>query len=116
MNTNLSQHPIVTREQWLKARLALLQKEKDATRLRDQLAAERRSLPWVKIEKPYVFEGPHGKVTLGELFAGRSQLVVYHFMFGPEWQEGCPSCSYLADHFDGMQPHLKARDVTMAAV
>ena len=109
-------HPIVSQEEWIAARRALLKKEKESTRLRDELSAERRNLPWVKIEKDYVFDGPGGKVKLADLFAGRSQLVIYHFMFGPDWQEGCPSCSFVSDHFDGMLPHLAARDVTMAAV
>ncbi len=116
MNTNLVQHPVVTREQWLKARIDLLKKEKEATRLHDQLAAERRKLPWVKIEKPYIFEGPGGEVSLGELFGNHSQLVVYHFMFGPDWQEGCPSCSYVSDHINAMLPHLAARDVTVTMI
>jgi predicted dithiol-disulfide oxidoreductase (DUF899 family) len=111
-----SAHPIVSQEEWLAARKELLKKEKEATRLRDQLTAQRRNLPWVKIEKNYVFEGPGGKVTLADLFAGRDQLVIYHFMFGPDWQEGCPSCSFVSDHFDGTLPHLAARDVTMAVV
>src|SRR5215210_8918277 len=98
MNTNLIQHPVVTRDQWLAARVELLKKEKAATRQLDQLATERRSLPWVKLEKPYVFEGPDGPVTLAELFGGNRQLLIYHFMFGPDWQEGCPSCSYVSDH------------------
>jgi predicted dithiol-disulfide oxidoreductase (DUF899 family) len=116
MNTNLTQHPVVAREQWLEARLALLKKEKEATRLHDAIAAQRRALPWVKIEEPYVFDGPDGQVALADLFGGRSQLLVYHFMFHPDWQEGCPSCSYVADHFGGMLPHLAARDVTLTAI
>ena len=83
---------------------------------RDQLSAERRALPWVKVEKNYVFDTPDGKKRLGDLFAGRSQLIVYHFMLGPDWEEGCPSCSYLADHFDGAALHLSQRDVTFTAV
>jgi len=109
-------HAVVPPEQWLAARRELLKKEKEATRLLDQLSAERRQLPWEKVTKNYVFDGPGGKITLAELFAGRSQLVIYHFMFGPDWQEGCPSCSFVSDHFDGMLPHLAARDVTLTVV
>ncbi len=107
---------IVSREEWIASRKKLLKKEKKATRLHDQLSAERRKLPWVKVEKNYVFDGPAGKVTLAELFAGRSQLVIYHFMFGPDWQEGCPSCSFVSDHIDGGLPHLAARDVSLVMV
>jgi len=109
-------HPVVPPEEWIEARRELLKKEKEAVRLLDRLGEERRKLPWVKVDKNYVFESGEGKVTLTDLFAGRSQLVVYHFMFGPDWQEGCPSCSYVADHFNGAIPHLAARDVTMVAV
>jgi len=109
-------HQIVSQEEWLVARKAHLAKEKELTRLRDQLSAERRELPWVKIEKRYVFDGPDGRETLAELFGGRSQLLVYHFMLGPGWEEGCRSCSYLADHIDGANLHLPQRDVTLLAV
>src|SRR5438876_12244753 len=109
-------HTIVSREEWREARTAHLAKEKEFTRLRDQLSAERRALPWVKVDKTYVFEGPAGKTTLAELFDGRRQLIVYHFMFGPGWEEGCPSCSFLADHIDGAVTHLAHRDVTLLAV
>ncbi len=109
-------HKVVSREEWLKARKAHLAKEKELTRLRDQLSAERRELPWVKVEKPYVFDGPNGKESLAELFDGRSQLIVYHFMFGPEWKEGCPSCSFLADHLEGALAHLEHHDVSLVAV
>ena len=112
----LSEHEIVSPEEWLVARKDLLSNEKQLTRLRDKLAAERRALPWVKIDKEYVFDAPEGKVTLADLFAGRGQLVIYHFMFGPNWQEGCPSCSFVSDHIDGALPHLAARDVTMVMV
>ncbi|HET6407074.1 MAG TPA: thioredoxin family protein, partial [Chthoniobacteraceae bacterium] len=112
----LPPHPIVSRELWLAKRKELLRKEKEFTRLRDQLSAERRALPWVRVEKDYVFAGPDGKVALADLFAGRSQLVVYHFMFGPDWQEGCPSCSFVSDHIDAALPHLAARDVTVTMV
>ncbi|HYX12599.1 MAG TPA: DUF899 family protein, partial [Candidatus Acidoferrum sp.] len=98
-------HTIVTREEWLEARKTYLAKEKEFTRLRDRLSAERRALPWVRVDKPYVFEGPSGKATLADLFGGRRQLIVYHFMFGPGWEEGCPSCSFLSDHIDGAVVH-----------
>jgi predicted dithiol-disulfide oxidoreductase (DUF899 family) len=107
---------VVNRDEWIEARKALLAKEKAFTRQRDDLSAARRELPWVRIEAPYVFDGPGGEVSLSDAFDGRSQLVVYHFMFGPDWQEGCPSCSYLADHFDGAIVHLNQRDVTLVAV
>ena len=107
---------IVSETEWLAARKALLAKEKEFTRVRDQLSRRRRELPWVKVEKPYVFDGPRGKETLADLFDGRSQLIVYHFMFGPGWEQGCPSCSFLADHFDGAVVHLAHRDVTLLAV
>jgi predicted dithiol-disulfide oxidoreductase (DUF899 family) len=107
---------VVSREEWLEARKALLAKEKAFSRQRDELAGERRALPWVRIEKDYVFDGPEGKAPLASLFGARSQLLVYHFMLGPGWAQGCPSCSYLADHFDGALPHLAARDVSFAAV
>jgi predicted dithiol-disulfide oxidoreductase (DUF899 family) len=112
----MREYNIVSQEQWIAARKELLKKEKESTRLLDQLSAERRKLPWVKIKKNYVFDAPGGKVTLAELFAGRNQLVIQHFMFGPDWQEGCPSCSFMADHIDGALPHLAARDVTMVVV
>src|SRR3989475_7485331 len=108
-------HTIVTREEWLEARKTHLAKEKEFTRLRDRLSAERRALPWVRVDKPYVFEGPSGKATLADLFGGRRQLIVYHFMFGPGWEEGCPSCSFLSDHIDGAVVHLAHRDVTLLA-
>lgn len=115
--TNQIEHPkIVSRDEWLAARKELLAKEKQLTRQRDAVSAERRALPWVKVEKPYVFDGPDGKLILPELFDGRSQLIVYHFMFGPEWQEGCPSCSFNMDHTDGALVHLAQRDVTFTAI
>jgi len=107
---------VVSREEWLVARKALLAKEKQITRARDALAAERRTLPWVRIEKPYVFEGPDGRETLSELFAGRSQLFVKHFMFGPGWKEGCVGCSFEVDHIEGALLHLEHHDVTYVAV
>jgi predicted dithiol-disulfide oxidoreductase (DUF899 family) len=109
-------HTVVSRQEWLEARKAHLAKEKEFTRQRDRLSAERRALPWVKVDKTYAFEGPAGKTTLADLFDGRRQLIVYHFMFGPGWEEGCPSCSFLADHIDGAVPHLAQRDVTLLAV
>ena len=109
-------HKIVSEEEWIAARKELLKKEKESVRVRDQLAEARRALPWVKVEKNHVFDGPDGKVTLADLFAGRSQLVIYHFMFSPDWQEGCPSCSFVSDHFGGTLPHLAARDVSLAVV
>jgi predicted dithiol-disulfide oxidoreductase (DUF899 family) len=111
-----SEHPIVSPEEWLPLRQDLLRKEKELTRLRDDLNAERRKLPWVRVEKNYVFDTPGGKVSLANLFAGRSQLVIYHFMFGPDWMEGCPSCSFVSDHLDGALEHLAARNVTMVMV
>src|SRR6266496_5764498 len=110
------EHNVVSQQEWIVARKELLKKEKESTRLRDQLSAERRKLPWVKIEKNYDFDAPGGKVTLADLFAGRSQLVIYQFMFGPDWQEGCPSCSFVSDHIDGALPHVAARDVAVVMV
>ena len=109
------QHQIVSQEEWLARRKKLLSQEKEFTRLRDQLSAERRELPWVKVDKQYVFDGPDGKETLADLFDGRSQLIVYHFMFGPGWEQGCPSCSFVSDHIDGANWHLPQRDVTLLA-
>jgi predicted dithiol-disulfide oxidoreductase (DUF899 family) len=110
------EHRVVSQEDWLAARRQLLRKEKEFTRLRDQLSAERRELPWLMVEKEYVFDTPDGKQTLADLFDGRSQLMVYHFMFGPGWEQGCPSCSFLSDHIDGVNWHLPHRDVTLVAV
>ncbi len=110
------QHPVVSREEWLEARRALLLKEKEATRLRDRLNAERLALPWVEVDKDYVFDTPSGPKTLAGLFDGRSQLIVYHFMLGPDWEAGCPGCSFLADHLDGALPHLNHHDVTLVCV
>jgi predicted dithiol-disulfide oxidoreductase (DUF899 family) len=117
MSTSTIENPkIVSRDEWLSARKKLLAREKSLTRERDALAAERRRLPWVQVEKNYVFDSAVGKKTLADLFEGRSQLVVYHFMFGPEWNEGCPSCSFSMDHTDGALVHLAQRDVSFAAV
>jgi predicted dithiol-disulfide oxidoreductase (DUF899 family) len=107
---------VVTETEWLVARKDLLAREKEFNRQRDALSAARRALPMVKVEKEYVFEGLSGKETLGDLFDGRSQLIIYHFMFGPDWEAGCKHCSYLADHFDGANWHLPSRDVSFAAV
>ena len=110
-------HPeIVSETEWLGARKDLLAREKEFTRQRDALSAARRQLPMVKIDKEYVFDGPDGKEMLADLFDGRSQLIVYHFMLGPGWEEGCKSCSYLADHFDGANCHLPHRDVTFVVI
>ena len=115
LNDPLIPRPVVSRDKWLAARRALLAKEKEATRLRDKVNAERLALPWMKVEKDYVFDTPRGKKALAELFDGLSQLMVYHFMFGPDWAAGCPGCSFLADHIDGALPHLEHHDVTMIA-
>ena len=115
LNDPVIPRPVVSRDEWLAARRALLAKEKEATHLRDKVNAERLALPWLKVEKDYVFDTPRGTKALAELFDGRSQLMVYHFMFGPDWDAGCPGCSFLADHFDGALPHLEHHDVTMIA-
>lgn len=107
---------IVSRAEWFEARKQHLRREKELTRLRDQLSAGRRRLPRVKIEKPYVFDGPNGKETLADLFAGRSQLIVQHFMLGPGWKEGCVGCSFTADHVDAARQHFEQHDVAFAAV
>lgn len=109
-------HAVVSREEWLFARKAFLEKEKAFTRQRDQLSQERQTLPWVILEKDYVFDTPDGQKTLADLFDGRRQLLVYHFMFGPDWDEGCKSCSFIADHFNPAIVHLNQRDVSMVAV
>ncbi len=109
-------HPVVSAQRWLAARKTLLAQEKELTRLRDQLASERRALPWVRIEKNYVFDTTEGRRSLADLFEGRRQLMVQHFMLAPGWEQGCPSCSFMADHTDGMQGHLAQRDVTFVAV
>ena len=109
-------HRIVSEAEWLEARKALLAKEKEFTRLREELAGERRALPWVKVEKNYVFEAREGKVTLADLFDGKGQLIVQHFMFGPDWNEGCPSCSFWTDNFNGIDVHLAHRDTAFVLV
>ena len=121
MNASTKQHElhcpaVVPHDQWLTARKALLKQERELTHFRDRIAAERRALPWERLEEPYVFDAPEGRRTLADLFEGRRQLVVQHFMLGPGWEHGCPSCSYMADHTDGMTPHLAARDTTFVAV
>lgn len=109
-------HAVVSAEQWERARRRLLEKEKELTRLRDELSRERRELPWERVDKTYVFDGPNGQETLADLFEGRSQLIVYHFMFPPEWEDGCKSCSWWADNFERNVIHLAHRDVTLVAV
>jgi predicted dithiol-disulfide oxidoreductase (DUF899 family) len=111
-----SSHQVVSSEDWLAARAAFLAKEKEFTRLRDELSRQRRDLPWERVDKIYTFEGPKGPETLAQLFEGRSQLIVYHFMFAPAWDEGCPHCSFWADNFDGISVHLNQRDVTFLAI
>jgi predicted dithiol-disulfide oxidoreductase (DUF899 family) len=113
---NMREPRVVSREEWLRARTAHLKREKELTRLRDAIAKERRELPWVRVDKAYEFGTPAGRSSLAGLFDGREQLIVYHFMFHPQWEEGCVSCSYVADHFDGMLPHLNARGITLTAV
>ena len=108
--------PVVSRDQWIVARRALLEKEKEHSHATDDLARQRRELPWVKITKTYEFDGPDGKVSLSELFDGRSQLMIYHFMFGPDWKEGCPGCSFLCDHVDGARQHFEHNDLSFTAV
>ena len=109
-------HPVVSREEWIIARKALLAKEKEITKAFDKLNEERRQLPWVKLDKEYVFDTPRGQRTLADLFEGRSQLVVYHFMFAPGWKAGCVGCSFFADHVDGANQHLLHHDVTFVAI
>ena len=117
MKTNSFKNPIiVSEEKWLAARLELLREEKEFTRLRDKLADRRRKLPWIKITKGYTFESSDGQVTLADLFEGRSQLMVQHFMLGPGWDQGCKSCSFMMDHFNPTVPHLNARDVSVTAI
>lgn len=114
--TQIENPKVVSPAEWLAARKEFLAKEKEFSKVRDELSQMRRDLPWERVEKTYTFDGPKGKETLSDLFGGRSQLVVYHFMFGPGWKEGCPSCSYISDHFDGMTTHLANRDVTLVVV
>jgi predicted dithiol-disulfide oxidoreductase (DUF899 family) len=116
MNTPNESPRIADRNAWLKARLDLLDREKELTRLKDEIARERRALPWVRMDTPYVFDTPQGTRTLAELFDGRRQLMIQHFMFGPGWEQGCKSCSFMADHHAGTLPHLAQRDLTLMAV
>lgn len=116
MSLQITEHRTATREDWLAARMELLQAEKELSRLNDELARKRRALPWLRVDKDYVFDTQDGPRTLAELFDGRRQLLVQHFMLGPGWPQGCPSCSFMADHSDGMNPHLAHRDVTLLAV
>jgi predicted dithiol-disulfide oxidoreductase (DUF899 family) len=113
---DVREHDVVAHDEWIDARKTLLAKEKDFTRLRDELSQARRDLPWERVEKTYVFDGPDGKESLSALFGSCSQLVVYHFMFGPDWDAGCKSCSFWADNFNGIPVHLRARDITFAAI
>lgn len=115
LSTAIQDHKVVTQSEWIASRQELLLKEKEFTKLRDELSRQRRELPWERVEKLYAFDGPSGKLTLSDLFSGCSQLIVYHFMFGPEWKEGCPSCSFLSDH-DGTLAHLNHHDVTLLAI
>lgn len=110
------EHPVVSREEWLEARKALLASEKEQTKLRDRIRQQRLDMPWVKLDKTYRFDTPEGSKSLADLFDGRSQLIVYHFMFGPDWDAGCPGCSFFADHVDGMLVHLNHHDVTLVSV
>ena len=112
----VKEHRVVSGKAWLTARKALLAKEKKFNRLRDELNRQRRNLPWEKVDKEYVFDGPGGKVTLAGLFGANSQLVVYHFMFGPDWKVGCPHCSFWCDHYDAATVHLNQRDTTLAVI
>lgn len=116
MESAMTKHRIVSHEDWIAARTRFLAKEKEFTRLRDQLSLERRELPWERVEKQYVFEGENGRETFADLFGKRSQLIVYHFMYGPDWDIGCRSCSFWADNFNGITPHLAHRDVSLVAV
>lgn len=112
----MTNHQVVSKQEWTTARVALLEKEKEETRHRDEVARMRQELPWVRVEKDYAFSGPNGMETLSDLFDGRSQLLIYHFMFHPDWEEGCKSCSILGDHIDPSSVHLAAQDTTLAAV
>ena len=112
----MTTHTVVAKDEWVEASKRLLAKEKEFTRLRDQLSAERRALPWLRIDKDYIFDGPNGRETLAQLFGDQSQLVIYHFMFAPEWEVGCKSCSFWADNFNGITAHLRQRDVAFAAI
>ena len=112
----MTTHEVVSKSEWVEARKRFLAKEKEFTRMREQLSAERRALPWMRIDKDYTFEGPNGRETLAQLFGDRNQLVVYHFMFAPEWEVGCKNCSFWADNFNGITAHLRQRDVAFTAI
>jgi len=112
----MAEHKVVSHDRWVEARQQLLAKEKEFTRLRDELSEARRDLPWERVEKNYLFEGPNGKETLAELFGKQSQLIIYHFMFDPDWEAACKSCSFWADNFNGIDVHLKHRDISFLAV
>ena len=112
----MTDHKVVPHAEWVAARKKLLEKEKEFTKLRDELTQLRQDLPWEKVEKEYTFDGPHGSETLAGLFGSKSQLIVYHFMFDPEWTEGCKSCSFLADHYNPAIVHLEHRDVAMVTI
>jgi predicted dithiol-disulfide oxidoreductase (DUF899 family) len=114
--TSFDSHPVVSRDEWLAERRKLLEREKELMRRNDELAAERRALPWVRVDKRYAFDAPGGQQTLADLFESRSQLIVYHFMFAPDWEEACKSCSFWADNFNAIPIHLNHRDVTLTAV
>ncbi|WP_436487642.1 DUF899 domain-containing protein [Chitinophaga sp. ARDCPP14] len=116
MEPNIKNHPVVSEEEWLKARIELLKAEKELTRHSDKVARRRQELPWVKVDKAYSFDTDNGKASLADLFCGRSQLLIYHFMFGPEYEAGCPSCSSIADDFNGFAVHLANHDVMLTAV
>lgn len=112
----MTAHPIATQDEWLKARRELLEREKEHFKAQDELARLRRELPWVKVEKDYVFDTMDGERTLADLFDGRSQLFVYHFMFGSDWEEGCTGCSFLCDHVDGARQHFEQNDLSFVAI
>ena len=112
----MSNHKIVSHEEWIRRRKALLEKEKEWSKLQDELTRKRMDLPWEEVHKNYVFDAPEGEKSLADLFGENSQLITYHFMLGPGWDEGCKSCSFIADHFNPAVPHLNARDVSMVAV
>jgi predicted dithiol-disulfide oxidoreductase (DUF899 family) len=112
----MEKHRVVSRDEWIEARKDFLDREKEFTRMRDQLSQQRRELPWVRVDKDYIFEGPEGKVTMTELFAGKSQLIVYHFMFDPSWEAGCKSCSFWADNYNPIIVHLNNRDANLVAI
>ena len=116
IHPNIANHPVVSSERWVAERKKLMAREKELTHLRDQIARERRALPWERVQKNYSFDTLQGRRSLAELFEGRHQLLVQHFMLGPGWDQGCPSCSYMADHTDGMNVHLAHRDISFVAI